>query len=101
LAILLLDELGKINLSDPVTDYIPWLSFRYKNTDYDMSKLTIANLLYHTSGLINHSHIKLILMSGSGNMIEKNVRAISGAELDFEPSSKCDTVRPIIISSPI
>ncbi|MCL2062527.1 MAG: beta-lactamase family protein [Firmicutes bacterium] len=88
LAILLLDERGALSLSDPITKYIPWLSFTFEGSPVDMEKLTVASILYHTSGLTNQSHIKLVLLEGSGNMHEKNVRALNGAELDFEPLSR-------------
>jgi CubicO group peptidase (beta-lactamase class C family) len=49
LAAAMLDQEGKIKLSDPVTKYTPGIHFKNEIPD----KITIQNLLTHTSGLRN------------------------------------------------
>ncbi|HAT38158.1 MAG TPA: serine hydrolase, partial [Gemmatimonadetes bacterium] len=48
-AIMQLREQGKIRLDDPVTDYLPW--FTYKMAAPDDPPITIEHLLTHSSGL--------------------------------------------------
>ncbi|MDZ7792973.1 MAG: serine hydrolase [Spirochaetia bacterium] len=52
--IMLLSEQGKLNLDDPISDYLPSELFHrlhtYKGIDYS-KKITIRHLLSHTSGL--------------------------------------------------
>jgi CubicO group peptidase (beta-lactamase class C family) len=53
LAILLLEDEGVLFPSDPVTKYIPWLTFTYQGSIVKSEDFTIAALLYQTSGLTN------------------------------------------------
>ena len=48
LIILRLQEKGLLNINEPVVKYLPW--FEYKNKEVS-NKVTIKNLLNHTSGL--------------------------------------------------
>ncbi len=92
LAILQLEQCGKLSLDDPVTKYIPWLTVHYKGkhdgeyVDEDM-ELVLSNFLYHTSG-IPFKTIGLIPAGDSDQMLETTVRILENIELDFYPGSK-------------
>src|ERR1044072_4561022 len=60
LAAALLDQEGKIKLSDPVTKYTPGIRFKNEIPD----KVTIQNLLTHTSGLRNSPLINRLAFTG-------------------------------------
>ncbi len=60
LAAAMLDQEGKIKLSDPVTKYTP--AIRFKNEIPD--KITIQDLLTHTSGLRNGALINRLAFTG-------------------------------------
>lgn len=92
LGILLLEDQGKLSLSDPVSDYIPWFRVYYKGTHDGESiknevELTIANLLYHTSG-IPFKTIGYIPEGASENMLEAAVKTLIGTQLDFYPGDR-------------
>ncbi|WNS45190.1 serine hydrolase [Paenibacillus sp. MMS20-IR301] len=93
-AIMFLDERGEIDINEPITKYIPWLNFRLNGQEYSGSQVTIANFLYHTSGLTNKKHLKLSVMENSEDILEQNVRALVGADLAFEPSSQYEYGSP-------
>jgi len=48
-AIMQLREQGKVRLDDPVTEYLPWITFRHAAPDDP--PITIEHLLTHSSGL--------------------------------------------------
>jgi CubicO group peptidase (beta-lactamase class C family) len=60
LAATMLDKEGKIKLSDPVTKYTPGIRFKSEIPD----KITIQNLLTHTSGLRNGALINRLAFTG-------------------------------------
>ena len=60
LAAALLDQEGKIKLADPVTKYTPGIHFKNEIPD----KVTIQNLLTHTSGLRNTALINRLAFTG-------------------------------------
>src|SRR6185436_9915407 len=60
LAATMLDQEGKIKLSDPVTKYTPGVRFKTEIPD----KITIQNLLTHTSGLRNGALINRLAFTG-------------------------------------
>jgi len=60
LAAAMLDKEGKIKLSDPVTKYTPGV--RFKNDIPD--KITIRDLLTHTSGLLNDALVTRLAYTG-------------------------------------
>ena len=60
LAAALLDQEGKIKLSDPVTKYIPGIRFKNEIPN----KVTIQDLLTHTSGLQNVALINRLAYTG-------------------------------------
>ena len=60
LAAAMLDQEGKIKLSDPVTKYTPGIRFKNEIPD----KITIQHLLTHTSGLRNGALINRLAFTG-------------------------------------
>ncbi|HSL55898.1 MAG TPA: serine hydrolase [Pyrinomonadaceae bacterium] len=60
LAAAMLDQEGKIKLSDPVTKYTPGIRFKNELPD----KITIQDLLTHTSGLRNNALINRLAFTG-------------------------------------
>lgn len=60
LAAAMLDQEGKIKLSDPVTKYTPGIHFKNELPD----KITIRDLLTHTSGLRNEALVNRLAFSG-------------------------------------
>lgn len=86
LGILLLEEEGKLSINDPVSKYIPWYEVKYESKAVDPEQLTIANLIYQTSGFTND---ELKYPSAvPGITLEENVRNICGNELTFYPSDQ-------------
>jgi len=49
IAVMQLQEQGKLNIDDEVIKYLPWFDVKYPSTD--STAITIRNLLQHTSGL--------------------------------------------------
>lgn len=86
LAILLLESEGKLALTDPVTKHIPWLTFSYQGSAVKAEEMTIANLLYQTSGLTNNE--SKYPNAAAGMTLEKNIRQLVGAELSSKPNEK-------------
>jgi CubicO group peptidase (beta-lactamase class C family) len=66
LAAAMLDSEGKIKLSDPVTKYTPGIHFKNEIPD----KVTIQNLLTHTSGLRNSPLINRLAFTGQIDQAE-------------------------------
>ena len=91
-AILLLEQEGKLNLSDDIRTYLPWLAMRYQGTYRGEEingevPLTISNFLYQTSG-VPFETIGDIPPGGSDAMLEETVRTLVGVELDFYPGTR-------------
>lgn len=92
LGILYLEQEGKLNLTDNIRNYIPWLTLNY-NGDYKGQlyngevPVTIQNALYHTTG-IPFKSIGLIPKGNSDDMLEKTVSTIINTELNFYPGTK-------------
>jgi CubicO group peptidase (beta-lactamase class C family) len=92
LAILYLEQQGKLNLDDNINEYLPWFHVKYDgiyraeqiNKEVD---LTISNLLHHTSGIPTES-ISKIPVGQSDDMLEKTIRNINGIKLDYYPGSR-------------
>lgn len=81
-AILKLKEQGKLSLDDPVTKFLPELS--YKN-------VTLRRLLTHTSGLAEYQSeeiIKEIAGKGVNNVELVKIFARLNPKLEFEPGAK-------------
>ena len=92
LGILLLEQEGKIGLSDDVRSYLPWLTMNYHGTyrgeriDGEVP-LTIGNFLYQTTG-IPFQTIGELPEGGTDSMLEDTVRTLVGIELDFYPGTQ-------------
>lgn len=84
LAVLRLEAEGRLDLNAPASRYLPWLSFRYKGEEADV---TLSQLLHHTSG-IPFRTIGDIPAARDEGALERTVRGLSGAELDFAPGEK-------------
>ena len=83
--IVLLEQEGKLSLDDDIRQYIPEIS------EYDEGKITIRNLLHHTSGLRDY----LDLMDLSGTSYDDTFTEETGLdiltrqnELNFVPGSE-------------
>ena len=82
--ILLLQQDGKLNVNDPVSKYLP-------NTPPAWAKITIANLLSHTSGIPNFTSFKEFHeWSMMPHTPEEEIAFFRDKSLDFEPRTKFD-----------
>jgi len=81
LAILQLESEGLIDLSAPVTQYIPWLEMNYNG---EATVVTIDQFMSHRSG-IPFASIELIPESTADDALEQTVRTLVGLELQTEP----------------
>lgn len=81
LAVARLASSGFIDLNKYVSDYIPGLTFKYKDS---LVKVTLEQLLHHTSG-IPWSTVSLIPESTAENALEQTVLKIKGIELSNLP----------------
>jgi CubicO group peptidase (beta-lactamase class C family) len=84
LAVLRLEEKGSLQLSDPVTKYIPWLKLKFQGKE---APVTIAQFLYQTSG-IPFKSIGAIPEAAGDDAPEKTVRTLINAELIHSPGQK-------------
>jgi CubicO group peptidase (beta-lactamase class C family) len=81
-AILLLEERGKLKVDDPVKQYIP-------NAPAAWGKITIFNLLTHTSGIPNFTAFAdVAAYSRQPTTAEKNVAHFMDKPLDFQPGER-------------
>jgi len=80
--ILLLQEDGKLNIHDPVGKYLP-------DAPKVWEKITLANLLGHTSGIPSLTELKEFGTFGmSPHTPEEDLAFIRDRPLDFEPGSQ-------------
>lgn len=92
LGILYLEHEGKLNLSDNVKEYIPWLVLNYDG-EYKGQKIdgevpiTIADALYHTSG-IPFKSIGYIPEGNADDMLDKTIQSLVDTDMDFYPGTK-------------
>ncbi len=92
LGIILLEQEGKLKLTDEITQYIPWLKLYYKG-EYKGKKIngevpvTVGNVLYQTTGL-PFKTIGYIPEGNSDDMLEKTVRTLTGTYLSFYPGTQ-------------
>ncbi|MBL6447560.1 cyclic peptide export ABC transporter [Fulvivirga sp. 29W222] len=84
LAILKLEQEGKLVLDSTVSNYLPW--FKVYREGKRVS-VTLQHLLYHTSG-IPWSTISLIPEDNSENALENTVRKVNHTELNSLPGWK-------------
>lgn len=86
LGVLQLQEDGLIDLSDPITKYIPWLQLIY---DEEETVITIDDFLHHTSGIPSSTIVRIPeLDEADKDAIEKTVREVAGLHLVNKPGVK-------------
>jgi CubicO group peptidase (beta-lactamase class C family) len=79
-AILQLQEQGRLNLSDPVSHYVP----DFPNGD----RITLGNLLTHTSGIPDINQLEdYDTFARSPHTIEQLVAKFAGLPLEFQPGT--------------
>lgn len=81
LAAIQMENRGLINLDNAVSDYLPWFSMTY---DGQPHKITIRQLLHHTSG-IPWNAICVIPRGNQNNALEQTVRNLMDIELEHIP----------------
>ena len=86
LAAAMLDQEGKIKLSDPVTKYTPGIRFKNEIPD----KITIRDLLTHTSGLRNGALIDRLAFTGQIDQREIDHVFAEGTTFDDTSFGKYD-----------
>ncbi len=90
-AILQLQEQGKLNIDDPVKDYLPFFEVQYPSDNSEV--VTIRHLLNHSSGLPNNVPAIIGWIHGEGDPHVNQTALLKEklpdyAELKFEPGSK-------------
>lgn len=86
LGILWLEDEGLLSLNDPVSDYLPWFSVNYKGQEVPGSEITVANLIYQTSGFTNNE--TKYPKPEPDVTLESYIRSFCGEELQYYPSSQ-------------
>ena len=84
MAVVSLEQEGKLSFSDTVTRYLPWLTVTYKKKKVE---ITILQLLHHTSG-IPWTTISNIPASDAPDALEKTIRPLEGQKLDHLPGEE-------------
>jgi CubicO group peptidase (beta-lactamase class C family) len=80
--VLLLQQDGKLNINDPVSKYLP-------DSPKTWEKITLANLLGHTSGIPNFTGLKEFgVWKMSPHTPEEELAFFRDKPLDFEPGSQ-------------
>jgi len=80
--ILLMQQEGKLNINDPVSKYLP-------DAPKAWEKITLANLLGHTSGIPNFTSFKEFgAWSASAHTWDEEYAFFKDKPLDFEPGTK-------------
>lgn len=81
-SILLLEERGKLKLTDSVARHVP-------DTPPAWSQITLQHLLTHTSGLANVTELpEFILWKNSPSTVTQMVTRFSDLPLEFEPGAR-------------
>ena len=86
--ILLLEEQGRLSMTDSVQKYLPWFTLKYQGKPVDMHRLTLNHFLHHTSGLTNSRHTQNIPQGNTPDMLQKTVEMLADAELAFPPGEQ-------------
>jgi CubicO group peptidase (beta-lactamase class C family) len=82
--ILLMQQDGKLNINDPISKYLP-------DAPKAWERITLANLLGHTSGIPNFTSFKEFgAWSGSAHTWDEEYAFFKDRPLDFEPGTKFD-----------
>ncbi|MEK4444270.1 MULTISPECIES: cyclic peptide export ABC transporter [unclassified Niallia] len=84
LAILKLEEEGKLKLSDPISKYLTWFDATFEGKSADIK---LEHFLYHSSGIPYYTMVD-IPKSSSEHALEENIRALSGVELKEAPGKE-------------
>jgi len=74
-------EAGQINLDDPVQNYLPW----FEVSEGQGGEITVAHLLYQTSGFSELDGIQATLRPDSPDALEEGVRDLAVVDLSFSP----------------
>jgi CubicO group peptidase (beta-lactamase class C family) len=80
--IMQLVEAGKLRLNAPVTEYLPW--FKVGGSG---GAITVANLLYQTSGLPEIEGQNVHLRRDAPDALEAGVRDLARVSQHFKPGS--------------
>lgn len=81
-SILLLEERGKLKLTDLVARHVP-------DTPAAWNKITLQHLLTHTSGLVNVTELpEFMLWKNSPSTVTQMVTRFSDLPLEFEPGAR-------------
>ncbi|WP_188455125.1 serine hydrolase domain-containing protein [Virgibacillus oceani] len=83
LAVMQLVEAGKVKLDTPVEDYIP----SFKLTDTKGAKITVRQLLNHTSGLTDKVYPDMTL-NPQPNSLEAVIKRLENVSLAVEPGKE-------------
>jgi CubicO group peptidase (beta-lactamase class C family) len=83
LGIMQLVEEGKINLYEPVQTYLPWFDVQGGLGN----KITLADLLYQTSGLSELDGIEANLRPNTPDALDEGVRHLVTEKLKFTPGN--------------
>jgi len=92
LSILYLDrnEEFDFKIEDPIQKHLPWLNFYHQDADFKMEELTIANFIYHTSGLVNAVHSLQLPPSEGLDAAQRIIESLNDSRLEFRPGTKYD-----------
>jgi CubicO group peptidase (beta-lactamase class C family) len=81
-SILLLEERGTLKVEDPITKYIP-------DAAPEWGRITIYNLLTHTSGIPNFTSLpEYSTLKTANTPVEKTIASFKAKPLDFGPGEK-------------
>jgi CubicO group peptidase (beta-lactamase class C family) len=83
-AIMQLVEAGKLRLDDPVRKHLPWFAVAGEAND----GITLAHLLYHTSGFSQADGIKALYLPDAPDALEAGVRGLATAQPIAAPGER-------------
>lgn len=86
LGVLWLEDQGLLSLDDPIAKYLPWFKVKYEGKTIPDEDISIKNLIYQTSGFINHE--KKFPTAKANMTLEEYAQTFSGAELEFYPANR-------------
>lgn len=84
LAVLKLEQDGKISLDDPVSRYLPWFKAYYQQKAVD---ITLRQFLHQTSG-VPWSSVEKIFKGDKPDALEQSIKNLSGVHLEHRPGEK-------------
>lgn len=98
-AMLQLREQGKIELDDPVTDYLPW----FRMTDKRYPQITIRMLLNHAAGIPGTNYDRLFTTQQNPKYVSQTLEVLRESGLKSDPGdisaycNDCFTVAQAVI----